>query len=329
MLSACTPSEADTPAVNVEDVTFAATENEDGSLTQTIFAFDTVVTVTAWCDQELLNEIVARCAYFDETLSPYLTGTDIDKINEAGGMPTEVNDTTAELIVKSLEYCEKSGGKLDITIGAVSLLWDFVEGVKPDDAAIQAALPHIDYRLVEVDGNTVTLLDPEAKLDLGATAKGYIADDLARMLREGGCESAFIDLGGNVYVIGTKPDGSPWHIGVQDPNDNRGSIVGSVYVEDQSVVTSGLYERIFEEGGVEYYHILDPKTGYPVETDLVSSSIVSKSSLDGDAYATILFLEGLEGALETVEDTPEIKAILIDADGNITESSGADFELAE
>lgn len=331
ILAACAgnshDTSAQTTAADVENITFAATENEDGSLTQTIFAFDTVVTVTAWCDQSLLDEIVERCAYFDDTLSPFIAGTDLANINAAGGEPVEVHDTTADLIAKALVYCEKSDGKLDITIGAVSLLWDFVEGVKPDDAVIQAALPHIDYHLVEVDGNTVTLLDPEAKIDLGAVAKGYIADDLAQILHDGGCESAFIDLGGNVYVIGAKPDGSPWNIGVQDPNDNRGTVIGSVHVENQSVVTSGLYERVFEEGGVQYYHILDPKTGYPVETDLVSSSIVSAKSLDGDAYSTILFLEGSEGALETVEATPEIEAILIDRDGKVLESAGAEFEL--
>ena len=305
--------------------TAAATAQEPQE--RSFFAFDTIVTLECYCSPELMDRVVERCGYFEQRLSRTLEGSDVWNINHAGGVPVEVAPETAGLISRSLEYCERSGGLLDITIGAVSGLWDFKEGIRPDDAAIAEAVKHVDYRKVHVDGNTVRLDDPAAAIDLGGTAKGYIADDLARMLREGGCESGLINLGGNVYALGKKPDGSDWNVGVQDPNGTtRQSIIAKLPCADTSVVTSGLYERQFTQDGTLYYHILDPRTGYPVETDLASSSVACPSSLDGDAYATWLFLLGHDKALELVESTPGMEALLVDADGVITMSSGAAFE---
>ncbi len=295
--------------------------------TTTLFVFDTVVTINAYCDDEMLDELADRCEFFEDTLSRTVEGSDVWNINHAAGAPTDVNEETAYIIERALDIAEDTDGLFDITIGSISELWDFVEGVKPSDEAIQAALPHVDWRLVDVDGMTVTLEDPEAKIDLGGIAKGYIAEDLKQMLADAGVESATINLGGDVTVLGTKPDGQLWNVGIQDPNGSSNDVIASIRTEE-SVITSGLYEREFtDEDGVQYYHILDPKTGYPVVTDLESASIATESSIDGDAYATTMFLLGKDAALEFLNSDDRFEGLLIDKDGEISASSGSEFVL--
>jgi thiamine biosynthesis lipoprotein len=158
-------------------------------------------------------------------------------------------------------------------------------------------------------------------------AKGYIADDLCRMLVESGCTSGVVNLGGNVKTVGTKPDGSEWHVGIQDPNDVTGAVVAAVFSQDTSVVTSGLYERQFEKDGERYWHILDPKTGYPVQTDLVSATIISAASIDGDGYTKPLFMMGHDEALAWINNKDGIEGLVVDANGVITQSDACGAEL--
>lgn len=295
----------------------------------TLFCFDTVVTISARCDESLLDDVAERCEYFEGIFSRTVEGSDIWNVNTAAGEPVEVAEETAEVLEAALEYAEASDGLFDVTIGAVSELWDFDAGVVPDEDELAEALMHVGWTNLSIEGTTVTLADPQAKLDLGGIAKGYIADDLVRLLTEGGCEDASISLGGNVFVMGESFDGDPWVVGIQDPNGETSDVIASVECTDMSVVTSGLYERCFTQDGVTYHHILDPRTGYPVETDLVSSSILSERSLDGDAYATMLFLMGREAALELLESNDALEGLLVDESGEITMSSGATFELVE
>ena len=293
----------------------------------TLFVFDTVVQISAQCSQELLDSVSERCTYFENKFSRTVEGSDIWNINNAKGAPVEVAPETAECITRALEFSEASGGLFDITIGAVSTLWDFVEGVKPTDEAIAAALPHVGYGCVEVEGGTVTLSDPDAMLDLGGIAKGYICDDLVRMLAEGGCANASLSLGGNVYVMGMSFDGDEWNVGVQDPNGDADTVIATIPATDVSLVTSGLYERYFEQDGVKYYHILDPKTGYPVKTDLESASIRCESSTTADAYSTILFLLGHDAAKGLVDADDRFEAVFVDDAGAVTQSSGGLFTI--
>ena len=302
---------------------------EQDPQTTTIFAFDTVVSFKVYCSAELLAQASERCQYFEQHFSRTVEGSDIWNINNAGGAAVEVAQETADIIGTALEYCKASDGLFDISIGAVSSLWDFVAGIKPEDKQIKEAVKHVDYRKITLEGTTVTLQDPDMMLDLGGVAKGYIADDLARMFRENGCESGYIDLGGNIYVLGHKPDGSAWNVGIQDPNDARETAIAKVACADMSVVTSGLYERQFEQGGKTYYHILDPKTGYPAKSDLLSSSVLSESSLDGDAYATWMFLLGSKGALDLLEKTEGMEGMVIDEDNKVKMTSQAKFEMLE
>lgn len=298
----------------------------DGMEGVRFFAFDTLCTIKAYTTSNVLEQAYNQCIYFDEHLSRQREGSDIYRINAAAGAPVEVAPETAEVITASLEYCKASDGLFDITIGAACELWDFKEGIVPDPAALEEAITHIDWQCVQVEGNTVQLTDPAAKLDLGGVAKGYIADALAATLRNADCTGALINLGGNVYALGTKANGLPWNVGLQDPNNSTGNVFGKVEAQDASVVTSGLYERNFEHNGTFYYHILDPKTGYPAQTDLVASTIYSDKSIDGDAYATILFLQGAEKALETLEAHSMLEGLLVSSSGTTQATQGFVWE---
>ena len=301
--------------------------SDDEIQSTTLFLFDTVIQISAACSEDLMSQVSERLSYFEGKFSRTVEGSDVWNVNHAAGAPVQVSSETAECISKALEFSRESDGLFDITIGAVSSLWDFVNGVKPDDSAIAEAVKHVGYRAVSVDGTTVTLADPKAMIDLGGIAKGYIADDIVGMLRDGGCESASISLGGNVYVIGKSFDGDEWNVGVQDPNGSANSTIASIPAQDTSIVTSGLYERGFTQDGVFYYHILDPKTGYPVKTNLESSSITCTSSTTADAYSTILFLKGHDEAMKLVESDSRFECVLVDSQGVATKSEGSAFKL--
>ncbi len=296
------------------------------------FLFDTVIEIKAACNQALLDGLEERLVFFENTLSRTIEGSDIYTINHALGGPVTVEPETAELISIALDYSELSGGLFDITIGSVIELWDFEAGILPNTDKLSEALTHVDYRTVSVDGLEVRVSDPEAQLDLGGIAKGYIADEAARFLREGGCTSAFIDLGGNIYTLGEKNDGSSWRIGIQDPNDVRGSILAIVEESDKSIVSSGINERSFEKDGVLYHHLLDPKTGMPAQTGLSGISIVSDLSVDGDALSTIAFLLGEEEGASFIDglassQDKDLQWIFIANDGST--SSSKNLELSE
>lgn len=302
-----------------------ADDDPDAAITRaSTFAFDTVVDLGIYGNQSILDEALAACNRFDQLFSLQREGSDIWNINHAAGAPCEVAPDTADVIMKSLAFCAASEGTFDITIGAVSTLWDFKEGIKPDDAVIQEAITHVNWKNVSVQGTTVQLSDPLAALDLGGIAKGWIADALADLFRTRGVTSGIINLGGNVFALGEKPSGKPWLVGIRDPNTRAGKSVATVEVRNRSVVTSGLYERHFVLDGVDYYHILDPQTGYPAKTDIKSDTIISERSLDGDGLSTTLFIYGSQHAAQSIENRGDIEAIFMTDDGHTSFSSGFD-----
>ena len=185
---------------------------------------------------------------------------------------------------------------------------------------IAEAVSHVDYSKVDINGNTITLKDPKAGIDLGAIAKGYIADQVKTYLKRQGVKHAIINLGGNVDVIGTKPDGSKYNIGIQKPFDESGEAITSVKLKDQTVVTSGIYERYFKKNGKLYHHILDPRTGYPCENNLYSVSIITDSSTKADALSTTCFLLGYKKGMKLIEQMDGVDAIFITDDEKIHKS---------
>lgn len=291
------------------------------------FLFDTVINIKAHCPQEVLDLVEERLIYFENTFSKTIEGSDIYRINHAAGAATTVKPETADLISKALQYCELSGGLFDITIGGVVDLWDFVNGVIPDANTLAEALNHVNYHNVTVDENVVTVSDPLSRIDLGAIAKGYITDDITNLMKEHGCESALINLGGNTYALGVKPDGSDWRVGIQDPHKATGTSFGTVTVTNKSIVTSGINERSFKKDGITYYHLLDPRTGMPAQSGLASTSIISNLSLDGDAFSTITFIMGLQEGLQAVESYGGLEAIFIDDQGKETVTENLEFNL--
>ena len=288
------------------------------------FYFDTVIGITLYdsSKQYALSHCMEMAQTFESYFSNTLPDSDVSKINAHPLEPIEVHPETAELIQKGLSYGEKSGGRFDITIGKLSALWAFEKQTVPKTKEIKKAAKHVDYKNVVADGNTVTLNDPHAALDLGGIAKGYIADKMKEYLENEGITSGLINLGGNVLTLGQKPDHTDYTIGIQKPFSDDGTPIVSVDVEDESVVTSGVYQRYFEADGVLYHHIIDPHTGYPCANGLHSVTILSQSSADGDALSTMVFLMGLEDGMSYVEADPTIEAIFITEDNALHYSSG-------
>lgn len=286
---------------------------------------DTVISITLYDGQSesVLDGCVDLIAKYENLLSKTVEGSDVWNINHAAGQPVAISDETAAVIRSGLYYGEISGGAFDISIGPVSALWNFkAENPQvPDAGALAQAVSLVDYRKVKLEGNTVTLADPNMQLDLGGIAKGYIADKLAEYLKKNNVTSAIINLGGNVYALGSK-SGSSWSVGIQDPFGRSQSPVAAVKVENKSVVTSGIYERYFQIGDEFYHHIIDPKTGMSVRNELTSVTIISDHSIDGDALSTSCYVLGINEGKALIESLEGVEAIFVDEYERVSYTSG-------
>lgn len=282
------------------------------------FYLDAVITISGYADKEILEGAVALCGEYEKIFSRTVKGSDVWRINHGEGSPVRVCGDTAELLTIALEVCEKSGGALDITIAPASDLWDFKadEPEIPDSGELSSAAELVDYTKLKLEGDMVTLPAGMA-IDLGAVAKGYIADKAAEYLKEKGVESAILNLGGNVVALGCKPDGSKWSIGIQDPEKENGRAGYSVLVADESVVTSGIYQRGFDKDGVRYHHILDRATGWPVQNGLASVTIIADSSAMADAMSTACFVLGRDMGMSFAEEMG-VQAVFIGTDGKVS-----------
>lgn len=298
---------------------------ERDSQTYTDTLFDTVISVQILdsVDEEVLKGCETLCKKYDAMFSRTNEDSEISRINSAGGVPVEVSDETVKLIKKGIYYSELSGGAFDITIAPVVNLWDFQaeDPVPPSPEDAAAAAGHVNYKNIVISDNKVSLSDPEAGIDLGAIAKGYIADRLKDYLEKQGVKHALINLGGNVLALGTKLDGSDYNIGIQKPFDESGNPVTSVRISDQSVVTSGIYQRYFKKDGTIYHHILDPATGYPCKNNLYSVTIITDSSLTADALSTTCFLLGYDRGMKLIDQLDNVDAVFITDDNEIHYSS--------
>ena len=282
------------------------------------FYLDTVITISGYADKEILEGAVALCGEYEKVFSRTVKGSDVWRLNHGEGRPVQVCGDTAELLAMALDICEKSGGALDITIAPASDLWDFKadEPELPDSGELSSAAKFVDYTKLKLEGDMVTLPAGMA-IDLGAVAKGYIADKAAEYLKEKGVESAILNLGGNVVALGGKPDGREWSIGIQDPEKENGKFGYSVMVADKSVVTSGIYQRGFDKDGVRYHHILDRATGWPVQNGLASVTIIADSSAMADAMSTACFVLGRDMGMSFAEKMG-VQAVFIGTDGKVS-----------
>lgn len=287
------------------------------------------ITLYDGIQEETFEAAFNAIATIEEKMSVKLPESEVSQINaKAGtGEAQKVSRQTFEVIREALHIAELSGGAFDPTIGPLVSLWGIGtdEAHIPADEEINEALKHIDYQRVETNEaqRSISLPREQMKLDLGGIAKGYAADVVRTVLKEEGVTSALINLGGNVLTMGTKPDGSLWKIGIQDPASERGDHVMIFELEDMSVVTSGPYERFFTgPEGRRYHHILDPEDGYPVRRDLTSATIVAQSSFLADALSTAIYVMGMETGTRLVESLEGVEAIFITEDRSIFVTSG-------
>ncbi len=299
---------------------------------ETRFLLGTTVSVTTYgrVRDTVFESIFDRVLEIEQRMSTTeedYADTELLRVNRAAGLePVAVSADTLLVVERALEYSQQSGGAFDVTVGPLVSLWGIGSSnpTVPHEEALEAALSVVDYTAVEVGDETLYLPSQGMGIDVGGIAKGYAADEAARILKESGVESALLDFGGNILVVGEKPDETPWRIGIQVPDADapRGTFLGIVQLTDRAVVTSGTYERYFEENGVRYHHILDTETGFPVENGLESVTIVTSESLRADALSTAVFAVGLEKGLELVESLEDIEAAFVTSDDVVYLSSG-------
>ena len=283
-------------------------------------------------------------AFTSASSGPEEGATALDLINQNAGIrPVKAPEELLDVLERARYYAELSAGAFDPTVGPLVRLWG-IGGESPrlpSAAGIQGALALVDWRdlLIDREAGTAFLRRRGQALDLGAIAKGYAADRAAAVIREKtglpgvfrlpGKRRAIIDLGGNIFALGERRGRKNWRIGIQDPLRERGVYLGVLELKDKSVVTSGVYERAFEEGGRRYHHILSTRDGYPVWNGLLSVTIIADSSTDADALSTAAFALGLERGLALVESLPDTEAIFVREDRAVIISSGALFKLLD
>ena len=262
--------------------------------------------------------------------------TELLQVNRAAGEEAvSVSEDTFQVLQAALEFSRISDGAFDVTVWPLVKLWGIGSGgasVPPEDE-IEAAREAVNYQRLELDADTQSVYLPESGMgvDVGAIAKGYAADEAARILRDAGVEHALLDFGGNILVIGDKPDGTPWRIGVQRPDAERTRYLGIVTATDKTVVTSGPYERFFVEEGTRYHHILDADTGFPARNGIEQVTIIAERSIDADALSTATYVMGVESGLALVESLDDVEAVFITEDRLVHMTSGAGeyFELSD
>lgn len=334
---------------NITDADTSITGNEPISISS--IKLNTAVQITIYDSQDkaLLDDCLALCDKYELVFSRTNEKSELYKLNHrkdtsdkdpnADGQTTpypvsgtadtwHISEDLASLLSQGLSITRESDGAFDIAIAPLTSLWDFTaEDPKvPDDAAIQKALPLCSSDGVTIDGQDITLPSDDIQFDVGAIAKGYIADRMKDLLVKKGVKSAIINLGGNVLCIGSKPDGTPFKVGIQKPFADRNETEAVMDITGKSVVSSGIYERCFKQNGKLYHHILNPKTGYPYDNSLISVTIISDQSVDGDALSTTCFALGLEDGLKFAEKKG-VQAVFITEDYELHYTDGFQDEI--
>lgn len=279
--------------------------------------------------EDVLEKAFNRIKELDKKITVNEPGSEVDEINkQAGIQPVKVSDDVYDLIKDAVYYSEDSQGGFDLTVGPITELWHigFDDARKPEQSEIDALLPLVDYHKVVLNDEEKTVFLPEKgmQLDLGAIAKGYITDEAIAVLKDNKVQAGIVDLGGNVYVLGNNPksESGEWRVGIQDPNEARNTVVGSVKEKNKSLVTSGIYERNLEVDGKLYHHLFDSKTGYPFENDIAGVTIVSDTSIAGDGLSTAVFSMGVKKGMAYVEGLEGVDAIFVTKEDDIYVSSG-------
>ena len=311
---------------------------EEAPAGRQIFAMDTVMGLEIYGAgaEEQADQAVETIYRLEKLWDVTDQGSEIWALNHSGGDWVELSPETAELLEQSLELCALTDGALDLTAYPAVRAWGFTTGEYqvPSREELDALASLIDYTRLELDAAGLRARLPDGmELDLGAVAKGRTGALLARQLREGGTASALLELGGNVQTVGSKPDGSPWRVAVQDPAGEGQAVLGVVEVSDQAVVTSGGYQRNFQADGETYWHIMDPDTAAPARSGLASVTVIGGDGAVCDALSTALFVMGAEEAAAFWQEHPslEVELILVEEDGAVQITQGLEdsFTLSQ
>ena len=258
--------------------------------------------------------------HLDQTFSHYLPNSEVSGINQnAGRNPSLVSDDVFAVLQRSIHFSKISKGTFDVTVGAISQLWDFTgeEPKIPDRDTIEENLEHVGYEKIRIDDEQhVVLSDSGMAIDFGGIAKGYAVDRAIHILKERGVTSSLVDAGGDIGLLGSKPNGEPWRIGIQHPRDMR-KMIAVLEIDSGNVATSGDYERFFHQDGRRYHHILDPKTGWPAQ-GCMSATVLTNTAMDADMLATSIFVLGPDEGLAFIDSLPEVEGIILfEEDGRI------------
>lgn len=292
---------------------------EAGESSRRVFVMDTVCEISVYPKNDAaVDEMCSLLYELDDELSSY-SGKVLDINEGAGG---KGSSHILNLLTRSMEFYDKTGGAFSPSLGTVIDLWGVGgKNYVPRDDEIQSSLEAADIENVERSGDEVVLRNG-VKLNFGAVAKGYASDVIKEMIVNNPVESAVVSLGGNVYVHGTKPDGSLWNVAIRDPKGGESDWLGSLALTDSFVISSGDYERYFERDGKRYHHIIDPKTGSPAESDLLAAAVVCRDGTLGDAYSTALYVMGRENALSFWREEKGFELVLVGRDGRVTVTEG-------
>lgn len=298
----------------------AAKEQSSAELhSSDLFAMDTYMTLQVYGKEELLRQGEELILDLERRLSVTSADSEIAAINRDEQGP--VSEDTEVLLERALELCERTGGALDLSVYPVVRAWGFTTGdyKVPEQAELDALLERVDYTKIQLEDGFVTLADG-MEIDLGSVTKGYASSQVISLWREKGVTSALLNLGGNVHALGAKPDGSPWRVAIQDPFGD--SYLGVLEIEDKAVITSGGYERFFEQDGETYWHIIDPATGRPARSGLTSVTVIGEDGLVCDALSTALFVMGLGKAAQLWVQSGDFEAVFVTSDGAIYITQG-------
>lgn len=290
---------------------------------KTNYIMGTVINLSMYddIDDEIFNGAFDVVRDIEKKMSLQIKDSELNKLNNKGFEEfVELTDETRFVIEKGIDYSKLSNGYFDVSIGPIVKLWSIgnKDARVPKAEEIKDLLPKVNYKDISIEGNKVKLNNKGMIIDLGGIAKGYAADQVVKYLKSQGVDEAIIDLGGNIYTLGSKDEENSWTVGIQNPyNESRGDFLGTLDVSDRSVVTSGVYERYVEKDDKKYHHIIDPFTGYPVENELMSVSIISDESIDGDALSTAAFALGTKAGTKLVNSLKNVEAIFVTKDKEV------------
>lgn len=301
--------------------------SSDEKYQKQVYAMDTVMILTAYGEnaEEALKEAEEAILSLESDLDPEAEGGSVYALNQNAGTAVAVSEDCVNIMSTTLAVFRETGGALDPGLYPIIKAWGFISGDYrvPSQDELDVLLAQMDTASIQLDEESMTVTLPSGmEVSFGAAAKGYTAQKVLDIMAEAGVESAIVSLGGNVQTLGdTKPDGSQWTVAVIDPNDT-GSYVGLLHTGQTAVVTSGGYQRYFEEDGVTYIHILNPETGCPVDNDLLSMTVVTSDGTRADALSTALFVLGSEGALEYAESHEDVELVIITKDNRVIVTAG-------